>query len=205
MTAQTAPSDRPTAWLLIPLGLWFALILSIALRGGFVEPVLPVPLRDVPAVALPPLIFWLAWWRLPALRRQIDRLDPALVAGAQAWRMLGTSFLLFGAIGMLPAVFAVVGGLGDISVGLLAVPTALAVARGRPGWPAALRRLTALGLVDFAVVFGLAVLSGPGLPLDSRVSIAAMQRLPLVLIPSFGVPLFIILHLIALLKLRQRP
>lgn len=204
MTDTTARPNPIGHWPLLILPLWFAAILTLGLSDLFVEPNLPVPLRVVPAVLLPPLLFWLAFQRLPAVRDWVDELDLATVVGMQAWRVLGTSFLILWALSVLPAPFAVVGGLGDIAVGLVALPAALAVARQRPGWQAGVRRVTFAGLTDFAVVFALAVLSGPGLPLASEVPVSAMQRLPLVLIPAFGVPAFIILHLIALLKLRRQ-
>ena len=63
-----------------------------------------------------------------------------------------------------------------------------------------------LGLLDFAVAVGI----GASLGMDAlgASSMAPMLELPLAMIPSFAVPVFILLHLTALLQwrhLRQKP
>jgi hypothetical protein len=62
------------------------------------------------------------------------------------------------------------------------------------------------GLVDFAVAFTIGFLAGPGrqqllhlTPTTQQISV-----LPLVLIPTAGVPLLFALHVISLVKLRTR-
>ena len=58
-------------------------------------------------------------------------------------------------------------------------------------------------MIDFGIAFGSAIRVGPGRLLFSAgaPTAAMMQAPPSVLIPTFGVPLFMILHLIALIAL----
>jgi hypothetical protein len=66
--------------------------------------------------------------------------------------------------------------------------------------------LNLAGLFDFALAVGTGVLTSPssaGVLADATTS-AIMSELPLSLIPTFAVPLWIIVHMISLLQLRHR-
>ncbi len=107
---------------------------------------------------------------------------------------------------MLPGVFAWPAGLGDVAIGLAA---AFVIARlGRdPAWAtsAGLVRIHLLGLLDFAVAIATAGLTAGGFPslIADGVTSAPLDVWPLNLFPSFIVPIFIILHLSVLLKVRH--
>lgn len=120
--------------------------------------------------------------------------------------VVGLVVLASWATGALPATFALPAGLGDLAVAALAVGVTVAVARRADGWERGVRVLVVWGLVDFAVAFGTAILSGGGMPLrlDGAPVPAVLLTLPLALIPAFGVPAFAILHLIAWLRLPSR-
>lgn len=201
-----APSSRstPLPWLIA--GAWLALVASIAASGWFLDPDAAIPVRILPFAALPPLLFLLAYRLLPGVRAWVAGLDLAVVVGLQAWRVVGLVFLAYWATGGLPAAFAVPAGLGDLAVAALAIGVTVAVARRSSGWETGVRALVVWGLVDFAVAFGTAILSGEGMPLrlDGAPLPAMVLTLPLALIPAFGVPAFTILHLIAWLRLPPR-
>jgi spore maturation protein SpmB len=82
----------------------------------------------------------------------------------------------------------------------------LAVERKAAGWEGQARALVVVGMLDFVAAFGTAILSGQGFPLllPGEVAPVLMQQLPMAMIPAFGVPLFIILHLMAWQKLPPR-
>lgn len=181
---------------------WFAVILLLTLRGAF-ETEAPVPLALITATATPPLLFWVAWRISDAVKAWVSSLDLALVTGIQAWRVIGAAFLFLWAMGELPWVFSAPAGFGDVAVGLFAVAVTVMVARRSAGWRAASWSLITAGLLDFVAAFATAVLSGPGLLLSFGGLSAGpvMQSYPMALIPAFGVPLFIIAHMIAWIKL----
>jgi hypothetical protein len=62
-----------------------------------------------------------------------------------------------------------------------------------------------LGTLDFVLAFGTATLSGIGGPLllAGEEPLALMQFPRMVMIPAFGVPVFVILHAIAWIKLGE--
>jgi hypothetical protein len=105
---------------------------------------------------------------------------------------------------VLPGAFAWPAGLGDIAIGV----TAPWVARALVRWPDfATSRVfviwNLLGILDLVVAVSVGGLSsalasgGAG-----EVTTGPMARLPLVLIPAYLVPLFVMLHLAALFQAR---
>src|ERR1700740_491507 len=116
---------------------------------------------------------------------------------------LGLIFLLLNAEGGLPSLFAWPAGNGDVMVGLLAPVVAVANARGVVGRELLVRGWNILGLLDLAVAITTGFLTSPS-PLQ-MFSFDAPNELitayPLVLVPVFGVPLAVLLHVASLVKL----
>lgn len=206
-TEFSAPAHTPLRAPLLWLALagWFALILTLATTGVFAERAGILPVWLLPAVAVPPLAFLAAFRTSPPLRAWVAALDPALVTATQAWRVVGMAFVILWLMGELPAAFAIPAGFGDVAVGIVAVFVTLRVARRAPGWRSASRALILAGMADFVLAFATGILSNPGGPLAPVGAADAdlILAFPLVMIPAFAVPLFIILHAIAWLKLRE--
>lgn len=208
MTDLTHPTHTPYAglrspvlWLILPL--WFLTSWTLVQRGAFVTEGAALPFALALAAMLPPAVYLLAYATLPALRSWVASLDLGLVIGAQTFRVVGVVFLILWGLGHLPTVFALTAGLGDIAVGCLALIATLAVLRQAAGWQSTARTLVAVGLLDFVAAFATGILSGEGYPLllAGEAPPALIQQVPLALIPTFGVPLFMILHLMAWQKL----
>jgi hypothetical protein len=105
--------------------------------------------------------------------------------------------------GLLPGAFAWPAGLGDIAIGVTAPWVALALVR-RPGF-ATSRVFIAwnlFGILDLVLAVGTGGLHS-ALASAGEVTTGPMAELPLVLIPAYLVPLFIMLHLAALLQARR--
>jgi hypothetical protein len=76
---------------------------------------------------------------------------------------------------------------------------AFALGRGFAVW-------NLLGILDLVVAVSLGALNSGFVPgLAGTVTTAPKAQLPLVLIPAYLVPLFIMLHVAALLRARQHP
>ena len=145
----------------------------------------------------------LALGRIPVVAR-------ALAAPGMAGRLVlphtprvaGVTFLLYLALGHLPAVFALPAGLGDIAAGIAAPLVARRLKRGT-GRRAALW-FTAFGLTDQVVALTLGALTGFQL-LNVSPSSAPITELPLALIPTATVPLFFALHITSITTLVRAP
>jgi hypothetical protein len=186
LAAPTRPSALPWVLLGIVVLIWGAGVMTLAMAEAF---------RQAPGQ--PPL-----WHLVPAIRGWTESWDIATLVGIQTFRVLGVVFLFFWWIGSLPTLFALVAATGDIAVGILAIPTTIAVAQQASGWQARVRRLTVLGLADFVIVVMIGTLSQEGriLHFAGEPDPAAIQVMPMIMIPGFLVPMFILL----LLLQRQR-
>ena len=96
-------------------------------------------------------------------------------------------------------------GVGDLAVGMAAPFVAVLVARQAAGAHRAAYALTFAGLADFVVAVGTGVLTREEswLLLPGEAGSDLMNQLPLSLIPTFLVPLFLIAHIVAFIKLKQ--
>lgn len=206
-SAETQPSGRGGIRLAVPIALsgWLLLVLSLGAVGAFVGPPRTPPLPIAIGVAAP-LVLFFAWLRLSqSFREFVLSLDLRLIAGMQAWRWAGLGFLALYTHKVLPAVFALPAGLGDMAIGVTAPWIILALVR-QPGFAArgAFIRWNVLGILDLLVAVSIGAVSAflaTGAP--GEISTAPMATLPLLLIPAFLVPLFLMLHTAALMQSRQ--
>lgn len=200
--AQTA--GGPTVPFLIMMAgivsTWLALIVGLALDGTFHAPPTSPPIATLLGIAVPPLVFVVAMQVSPGFRRNILSIDPVWLAGIHGLRIVGAGFLFVYAFGHLPAIFALVAGWGDVLVALLAPLIAAKLARTpeflRSNW---LRGFHVLGLLDFVGAVGAGLVARQAVEAGA-VGTAALGELPLVLIPGFAVPLWICLHIAALIQ-----
>jgi hypothetical protein len=134
----------------------------------------------------------------PTWRRVVDAVPAESLISVQVYRLIGGIFLPLYAIGSLPRHFALPSAYGDIAVGLAAPFVALIVSkRLRSARPLALG-WNIFGFLDLLAAVGLGtgyliVVLRPGI--EAPPTAAAMTFFPLVLIPTFAVPLGIILHI----------
>lgn len=187
------------------LTVWFLLVVSLGAAGAFVAPPGTPPFPIAIGVGAPLLLFF-AWLRLSrSFREFVLALDLRFIAGIQAWRWAGLGFLSLYAYGVLPAVFALPAGLGDMAIGFTAPWIILALVR-RPEFAAsaAFIRWNVLGILDLVVAVTIGTVSAilaSGAP--GEINTSPMATLPLLLIPAFLVPLFLMLHTAALMQSRQ--
>lgn len=184
---------------------WFLLVVSLGAAGAFVGRPGTPPFAMAIAVGAPLLSFF-AWLRLSRSFREFAlSLDLRLIAGIQAWRWAGLGFLSLYAHKILPAMFALPAGLGDMAIGFVAPWMVLALVRESDfAASAAFIRWNVLGILDLIVAVTLGALSATlTTGAAGEISSAPMSTLPLLLIPAFLVPLFVVLHAVALMQSRQ--
>jgi hypothetical protein len=187
------------------LFLWLVLSFLLGANDIFVrEPGAP-PLPLLAGVLVPIFVFLAGLWFFSSFRDLVMTIDLELAAGIQAWRFAGLGFIALYAYGILPGIFAWPAGLGDIAIGVTAVPVLLALKR-RPDF-AASRRFwiwNLLGILDLVTAVSLGAASAFfGIGISETTTTFPMAQLPLVIIPVFLVPLFLMLHLTSLLQARH--
>jgi hypothetical protein len=178
----------------VVFGGWFTASVVIAGNGGYhTLPWLPIAVFGFLGTLL-------ALSRIPVVARALAA--PGMVSRLilpHSFRVVGVVFLLAMALGHLPALFALPAGLGDIAVAIAAPGVARRLAQGT-GRRAALW-FTAFGITDLVVALALGALTGFGL-LNNTPS-QSNSELPLVLIPTVGVPLLLALHITSVFALRR--
>ncbi|MEX5283712.1 hypothetical protein [Nitrospira tepida] len=164
-----------------------------------------MPLPILLGVTFPIMVFLTLYSVWPTFRWFILSLDLVPVTAIQAWRFGGLGFLALYAYGILPGHFAWPAGLGDMAIGASAVWVAWALSR-RPQFASSrsFAIWNLLGIVDLVVAVGVgAASSGLGLGEYGEITTGPMARMPLVLVPGFLVPCFIMLHLTALIQAQR--
>lgn len=182
---------------------WLAAAAVLGAFGLFQARTDSVGFAIVVAILLPIVVGALLIRGSAAVRDILGAVPQGWLVGVQAYRGIGTIFLILLGVGLLPPEFALPAGFGDALVGLAAIPVAAAYAAGAPQRGPLVVLWNALGIADLVIAVGTGFLSSPS-PLqqlafaDPNVIVGAY---PLVLIPVFAVPLSIVLHIASLTKL----
>jgi hypothetical protein len=152
------------------------------------------------AVAVPVAAFGIGYLTSAGFRQFVSSLDLRLLTAAQTFRVVGIVFVLLYYRGALPGAFALPAGWGDFAIGVTAP---LLAWYWRPPFPRGLfLAWNVLGSLDLVLAVTLGVLSSatPVGVLAGDVTTRLMGQFPLSLIPTFFVPLLLILHLISLIR-----
>ncbi len=187
------------------IAVWFGLVFLLGASGKFVQsPHLP-PFPILIGAIAPLIVFIATYLGSGAFRGLVLSADLRLLTAVQGWRAGGLGFLALSAHGILPGLFAWPAGLGDIAIGVTAPWIVLALFR-RPGFASGRGFViwNLMGILDLVVAVSAGTLSSGFIPgLGGGTTTGAMAQLPLVLIPAYLVPLFIMLHLTALFQARR--
>jgi hypothetical protein len=201
------PRSRAGTWLAvaIPLIAWMVLIQVVAVAGVFEVGRSRIPLVPL-AVLLPPVIGLTGLLCSGRIAAALDKVSPGWLVGIQVYRVLGATFLVLWAYGAMPGAFALPAGIGDVLVGLLALPAALYLVSGAARGRAVAMAWNVLGSADLILAVTLGVLTSPWRlqllsPDHPNVLITSY---PTVMIPAFAVPFSLILHGLSLWQLWRR-
>ncbi len=196
MTTSTITPVRPPRGALLVATVWLGLAVLAGATGVLVR--LPFPGPQL-------IIFTLlgatlgAVLSVPALRAWVDALPLRVLVGINGIRFIGITFLVLAARGRLDPVFAARAGWGDIAVAIVAlILFAAGDARTRLH-RGIIHAWNAFGVLDLvvAVATATAVTLRGGVP-----GIAPVLSFPLVVVPTFLVPIFVANHVIIFLRLR---
>ena len=190
-TRHPLPGTLPRAATYVALAIWSGLVTTAIVADVFAGDGASRLLLPA-SQAIPIAAVAIGYRASPRFRNYLLTLDLRLVLAAQLWRVIGIAFLVALSFGQLPAGFAVPAAVGDLATGIAAFAVVLALGngsltRGR------LYAFTALGVTDFLVA------DAAGLALEPP----ALTAWPLAIFPTFMVPFFTVLHLVAVLQSRH--
>jgi hypothetical protein len=127
---------------------------------------------------------------------QYNKITSLLIA-VHTWRVGGIAFLWGMTQGLLDPEFAIPAGVGDILIGVTAIPFAIFLWKGYSWSKYAIVVWSVLGIADLVNAVTLGAITNP----DFRTS--TMATFPWILIPTVAVPSALALHGIVLYRLRN--
>lgn len=205
-TSRNEVGGRATALAttLSVLVVWFVATVWLALHGAIRGAADAPPIGLALSLLVPLAAFALDARLRGPLFEGIRRLDVASLAALQTFRIGGVFFIVAWMAGTLPPAFALAAGIGDIAVAVAAPFVAAAVAARRPGHRALAIGWNVLGVADLvnALFLGVTQSASPQLGfLAGHLTTDAVTQYPLSLIPTFFVPLALMLHATSLYRL----
>jgi len=205
VSLDSVPTTRVGQAIGVVLLAWLGAVAFLGATGAYLGRAGQPPLAVFASAVMPLVMFGIAWRASAAFREFLLAIDIRFIVEVQAWRFAGFGFIALYTANVLPGLFAWPAGLGDMAIGIAAPfwivrliqnPEAIA-SRGFRLW-------NSLGILDFVVAFTTATISAITIAADTTPSIIGMGKLPLALIPTFMVPLFAMLHIVALMQARAR-
>ncbi|WP_234684391.1 MFS transporter [Bradyrhizobium monzae] len=198
------PRQRQAIWLsiMIPFTLWATVAWTAAINGAFRAGASSLPL--LPAAILLPVIVGAPVLLLSKrIGQLLDAMPATWLIALQLYRVFGSQWLAYWLRGVLPGLWALPAGTGDVLTGLFAVPAAIALATGTAEGRRAAILWNVFGLADFAVAITLGMIMSPGpfqliIPQGPSMGV---DSFPNVLTPAFVVPSSILLHALSLRQL----
>ena len=197
MLSKATTTRRTLMGVASVLVLWCICVWALLRFGGY-QPIF------LPLLILVPVGTAALFARTKAGKRFIDAVPQQGLIGIQIFRVVGGSFLFLWTDGLMPGLFALPVGIGDILVGVFALVLAILIVRGNyphlaiVGW-------NLFGLADHIMALSLGITTSPG-PFQ-QFSIEQPNVLtvtyPVAIIPAFIIPLSFILHGLSLWKLRR--
>jgi len=190
----------------LTLLVWLVAAIVAGATGLVTEPNRP-PLILLVFIAVPIAIGVVAYGLSASLRAWTDGFSLTWLVGLHVWRFVGFGFILAWTLGRLPAGFAFPEGLGDVAAaaGALALLPGLRRGTASRAW---LLAWNTFGLIDLVSALTVGVLysnSPVGVLGRGGITTELMVTFPVSLIPTFFVPLCILLHLLTFARLTRQP
>jgi len=154
---------------------------------------------------IPLIIAALSLWLSANVASLVSAIPLPWIVAAQIYRVGGGIFLVLWADGRLPWQFALPAGIGDVATGCGAVVAAMLLAEQAAGSRRTVYAWCLFGIADLVIALTMGAMTSPG-----RAHLFALAEpnllisaYPLVMVPTFAVPLALMLHGIVLWRLRR--
>ena len=191
---------------ILAVGAWFVAAAVAGALGLVNQPGKP-PGVLAAFLAVPILGSVLAYAASPSLRAFGDSIPLTLLVGSHLWRFVGLGFVAGWLAGVLPAGFGIPEGLGDIiaAAGALALLPGIRNGTASRGW---LLAWNVFGTVDLVSAITMGVLfseSAIGVLHTATSNTRLLATFPVSLIPTFFVPLFLLVHALTFRRIARLP
>jgi hypothetical protein len=176
------------------VAVWFAFSLIASAYNVFKAPAGQPPIPTALAASIPLALFLICFAVFRGYRDFLLGLNPQILTMLHSWRLIGFTLLALYSYGILPGMFALPAAWGDIFMAMTAPFVAMQLANRKHLKSFVLWQI--LGIADLVTAIATATVAAIIRP--HGIGPDAMASLPLSVIPTFGVPLLLILHVISL-------
>ena len=154
---------------------------------------------------IPIAVAAIAVWRSENIASLVSAIPLPWLVAAQVYRVAGGLFLVLWADGRLPWQFALPAGIGDVATGCAAVVVAVLLAQNAVGARTAAYGWSLFGIADLVLAIAMGAMTSPGRPhlLAFDAPNLLITSYPLVMVPTFAVPLALMLHGLVLRRLQR--
>src|SRR5438094_2394575 len=157
------PGQRRTTWLAIMVlfTLWAAVAWTAAINGVFRTGASLLPLLPL-AIFLPVIVGAPLLLLSKRVGQLLDAMPTTWLVALQLYRVFGSQWLAYWLLGLLPGLWALPAGTGDVLTGLFAVSAAMALAAGTAEGRKAAILWNIFGVADLAAAITLGMIIAPG-------------------------------------------
>lgn len=183
---------------------WLILVWTLASRG-VLSPAPGTPqayaaaMIVLPTVGLVGVMLTLLM-RSSSIAAAVDAAPLWWLVAYQGYRVSGFIFVRLWWQGFLPGYFALPAGIGDTLTGIFAILAVVVLLRGSSWGRGIAYAVNIFGIADLVNAMSMGVLNA----LSSGNQVSPMLLYPLIMVPSFGVPLAFIIHSLSIWQLRRR-
>lgn len=202
MVARLAKKGKVKSgfWLVLSFYVPYLIIVAIASFNGFFDTVM-LPPKIVLTTTLPLAIFVTIIYSNKVCKQANATLKLEDLVKIHVFRLIGSTFIILFLYDLLPPVFALFAGIGDLLTAISSIFVAKAI-RNKKSYA---RRLTIIwntfGLVDILITSAMAIIFTK-ISIDNNVQgVEFLAEFPFCFIPAFAPPTIIFLHLLVYRKL----
>ncbi|ADY29297.1 hypothetical protein [Cellulophaga lytica] len=187
-------------WLVLGFYIPYLIIVAIASLYGFFDDVM-LPPKIVLTTTLPLAIFVTIIYNTEICKKANTILNLEDLVKIHIFRLIGSTFIILFLYDLLPPVFALFAGIGDLLTAISSIFVAKAI-RNKKNYA---RKLTYIwntfGLVDILITSAMAIIFTK-ISIDNSIQgVEFLAEFPFCFIPAFAPPTIIFLHLLVFRKL----
>lgn len=187
-------------WLVLGFYIPYLIIVAIASFNGFFDTVM-LPPKIVVTTTLPLAVFVTILYNTTICKKANAILNLEDLVKIHIFRLIGSTFIILFLYNLLPPVFALFAGIGDVLTAISSVFVAKAI-RNQKKYAKKLTYIwNTFGLVDILVTSAMAIIFTK-ISIDTTVQgVEFLAKFPFCFIPAFAPPTIIFLHLLVFRKL----
>lgn len=202
MVAQLAKKGKVKNgfWLVLGFYIPYLIIVALASLNGFFDEIM-LPPKIVLTTTLPLAILVTVVYNTKICKKANEILNLEDLVKIHIFRLIGSTFIILFLFDLLPTVFALFAGIGDVLTAVSSIFVAKAV-RNKKHYA---RKLTyiwnSFGLLDILITSVMAILFTK-ISIDNNIQgVEFLAEFPFCFIPAFAPPTIIFLHLLVFRKL----